>query len=67
MQACSGLFFLLTNSARVNSLLKWVQAFPARQRHLGIERCNDWIGHAVAKLDPHSLVDVGMLLMAIRR
>jgi SAM-dependent methyltransferase len=51
--------FFANQRRKVNSLLKWVQAFPARQRHLGIERCNDWIGQAVAKLDPHSLVDVG--------
>ena len=39
--------------------LKPVQAFVARQRVLGIERCNDWAGQAVAKLNPGSLVDIG--------
>jgi SAM-dependent methyltransferase len=42
-----------------NSFLKWAQAFPAKQRYLGIERCNQWIGEAVAELNPDSLVDIG--------
>jgi len=42
-----------------NILLKWIQAFPAKQRHLGINRCNDWIGQAAAELNPDSIVDIG--------
>jgi SAM-dependent methyltransferase len=42
-----------------NSFLKWMQAFPAKQRYLGIERCNQWIGEAVVELNPDSLVDIG--------
>jgi len=39
--------------------LKGLQSFVARQRHLGIERCNQWVGEAAAKLNPESLIDVG--------
>jgi SAM-dependent methyltransferase len=42
-----------------NSFLKFLQDYGARQRYLGIERCNDWAGQAVAELEPDSLVDVG--------
>jgi len=42
-----------------NSFLKFLQDYGARQRYLGIERCNDWAGRAVAELQPDSLVDVG--------
>lgn len=40
-------------------LLKPLQAFVGRQRHLGIERCNSWVGRRVAELDPECLVDIG--------
>jgi SAM-dependent methyltransferase len=42
-----------------NSFLKFLQDYGARQRHLGIDRCNDWAGQAVAELQPDILVDVG--------
>lgn len=42
-----------------NFVLKRIQAFVARQRVLGIERCNDWAGQAVAGLKPASLIDIG--------
>src|ERR1019366_4222425 len=42
-----------------NFILKTLQRFGERQRHLGIERCNDWGGRAVADLSPQSLLDVG--------
>lgn len=42
-----------------NIFLKGIQPFFARQRYLGIERCNHWIGQAVAELNPESLVDIG--------
>lgn len=56
------MFLLLTMSGNIgmgNYLVKRLQAFVARQRHLGIERCNDWAGQAVAALNPGSLVDIG--------
>lgn len=40
-------------------LLGPLKSFAARQRYLGIERCNSWIGQRVAELNPESLVDVG--------
>ena len=42
-----------------NFLLRWLQDYGARQRLLGINRCNDWAGQAVAELSPDSLLDVG--------
>jgi len=42
-----------------NALLKLLQRRVARYRHSGIERSNDWAGHAVAELAPDSLLDVG--------
>ena len=42
-----------------NILLKWLHAYGARHRFLGIERCNDWAGQAVGDLEPDSLLDVG--------
>ena len=42
-----------------NFILKTLQRFGDRQRHLGIERCNDWGGRAIADLSPQSLLDVG--------
>ena len=42
-----------------NFVLNRLQAFVARQRVLGIERCNDWAGQAVADLKPDSLIDIG--------
>ena len=42
-----------------NFLLKSLQEFGARQRHLGIERCNDWAGETATKLKPDSILDVG--------
>jgi SAM-dependent methyltransferase len=42
-----------------NFMLRWVQRYADRQRALGLQRCNDWIGQAVAELAPESLVDVG--------
>jgi SAM-dependent methyltransferase len=42
-----------------NSILKALQDFGARQRYLGIERCNDWAGQTTAQLKPQSLLDVG--------
>lgn len=42
-----------------NILLKGIQSFVARQRHLGIDRCNQWVGEAAARLEPDSLVDIG--------
>jgi SAM-dependent methyltransferase len=42
-----------------NFILKQLQSFVARHRYLGIERCNDWAGQAVAGLEPGSLLDVG--------
>jgi hypothetical protein len=46
------MFLLLAMSGNIgmgNYIVKRLQAFVARQRHLGIERCNDWAGQAVAK------------------
>src|SRR5580693_482740 len=59
MQTCCRVFPVIIEKHMANFLLKWIQSFPARQRHLGIERCNRWIGEAAAKLDPESLVDIG--------
>jgi SAM-dependent methyltransferase len=42
-----------------NFLLKSLQEFGARQRHLGIERSNAWAGITAAELKPDSLLDVG--------
>jgi SAM-dependent methyltransferase len=42
-----------------NFILSWLHAYGDRHRGLGIERCNDWGGHAVAELSPNSLLDVG--------
>jgi SAM-dependent methyltransferase len=42
-----------------NFILKGIQSFVARQRHLGIERCNQWVGQAAAGLNPDSLIDIG--------
>jgi SAM-dependent methyltransferase len=42
-----------------NFILKTLQRFGDRQRHLGIERCNDWGGKTVVGLATDSLVDVG--------
>lgn len=42
-----------------NFFLNRMQAFVARQRVLGIERCNAWAGQATADLNPGSLIDVG--------
>jgi len=42
-----------------NLFLRWLQDYGARQRTLGINRCNDWAGQAVAELSPDSLLDVG--------
>jgi SAM-dependent methyltransferase len=42
-----------------NFLLRWLQDYGARQRLLGINRCNDWAGQAAAELSPDSLLDVG--------
>ena len=42
-----------------NIIIKCLQRFADRQRALGLERCNDWAGKAVADLTPDSLLDVG--------
>lgn len=42
-----------------NFLVKGLQSFVARQRFLGIERCNDWAGQEAVRLQPNSLLDVG--------
>jgi SAM-dependent methyltransferase len=42
-----------------NIILRLLHRYAARQRHLGIERCNDWGGKTVVELAPDSLVDVG--------
>lgn len=42
-----------------NIILRLLQQYAARQRVLGIERCNDWGGNTVVELAPDSLVDVG--------
>src|SRR5208283_1820595 len=42
-----------------NIILRWLQHHDARQRFLGIKRCNDWGGKTVVELAPDSLVDVG--------
>jgi SAM-dependent methyltransferase len=42
-----------------NFVLRWLQNYAAKQRHLGIERCNAWGGNAVVELAPDCLVDVG--------
>jgi len=40
-------------------MLRWIQRYADRQRALGLKRCDDWIGQAVAELAPECLVDVG--------
>jgi hypothetical protein len=42
-----------------NFIIKGLQNFVARQRFLGIERCNEWGGKVVVELQPNSLLDVG--------
>ena len=42
-----------------NILVRGLQRFAARQRHLGMERCNDWGGQVVVELKPTVLLDVG--------
>ncbi len=42
-----------------NFILKGLQRFGARQRHLGNDRCNDWGGQNTVGLNPRSLLDVG--------
>lgn len=42
-----------------NIIIRGLQQFGAHHRYLGIERCNDWAGQAVAELAPDSLLDVG--------
>jgi SAM-dependent methyltransferase len=42
-----------------NFILKQLQSFVAKSRHLGIGRCNDWAGQTVATLKPDSILDVG--------
>jgi hypothetical protein len=42
-----------------NFVLRQIQSSVARARHLGINRCDDWAGQAVARLKPQSLLDVG--------
>lgn len=42
-----------------NPLLQWLHHYADKQRAMGLQRCDDWAGHAVASLAPHSLVDVG--------
>lgn len=42
-----------------NFIVKGLQSFVARQRFLGIERCNDWAGQEAVRLEPGSLLDVG--------
>lgn len=42
-----------------NFVLNQIQTFVARQRVLGIERCNAWAGQAAADLNPGSLIDIG--------
>lgn len=42
-----------------NVLLKSLQSYAAKQRRLGIDRCNDWAGNAAAALNPQSILDVG--------
>jgi len=46
-------------NAVTNFFIKRLQAFGARQRDLGMERCNAWAGRLVAALEPESLLDVG--------
>jgi hypothetical protein len=41
-----------------NFIIKGLQNFVARQRFLGIERCNEWAGLEAVRLQP-SLLDVG--------
>ncbi|MEI7730598.1 MAG: class I SAM-dependent methyltransferase [Verrucomicrobiota bacterium] len=42
-----------------NALLRWLHGYGAHHRELGINRCNDIIGQAVADLAPDCLLDVG--------
>ncbi|MGD0743821.1 MAG: class I SAM-dependent methyltransferase [Verrucomicrobiota bacterium] len=42
-----------------NFIIRRLQRFAARQRHLGIERCNNWAGESAVALKPDRLVDVG--------
>ena len=42
-----------------NALLKLLQSYGAKERRLGIIRCNDWAGQSVVALKPDSLLDVG--------
>jgi SAM-dependent methyltransferase len=42
-----------------NFILKALQSFGARQRYLGVTRCDDWGGRAVVELSPQCLLDVG--------
>lgn len=42
-----------------NFIVKGLQNFVARQRFLGIERCNEWAGLEAVRLQPTSLLDVG--------
>jgi SAM-dependent methyltransferase len=42
-----------------NFIVHWVQKYADRQRALGLQRCDDWGGRAVAELAPECLVDVG--------
>jgi len=42
-----------------NFIVKALQRFGDRQRFLGLQRCNNWGGRAVAGLNPQSLLDVG--------
>jgi SAM-dependent methyltransferase len=42
-----------------NFFLRWLQDYGVRQRTLGLNRCDDWAGQAVAELSPDSLLDVG--------
>lgn len=42
-----------------NPVLQWLQRYAARQRLLGINRCDNWAGQGAAALTPTSLLDVG--------
>lgn len=42
-----------------NFLLNKMHQFGARQRHLGMERCNDWAGNSALELKPNAILDVG--------
>jgi predicted TPR repeat methyltransferase len=40
-------------------ILRAMQRYGDRQRAMGLQRCDDWVGTAAAALEPESLLDVG--------